>query len=277
MEHAYLSTFLRNFDERFAYEKSFKKGTMTMLHYHQHHEIYYLLTGTQRCFIDNAYYDMKAGDFALIRENSLHKTTSGMGGLRILISFNDKFFGKFLTPDAIEQFLSVFDKHVVRPSEEANKLILSHCNKIDRAVTENNKDDILFSLIQIFLLLKDSPSPKNIDSKNTLPLIDDILNYIGKNFSTITNLDDVSKDLHISKYYICHLFQKHLETSFTDYLTKIRLKNAQIQLATPNLTITEIAENCGFRTPAYFSNVFKKQLGISPLKYRQVVSLPKKQ
>ena len=40
-----------------------------MLHYHQHHEIYYLLSGTQRCFIDNAYYDMKAGDFALIKEN----------------------------------------------------------------------------------------------------------------------------------------------------------------------------------------------------------------
>lgn len=276
MENAYLSTFLRNLDERFAYEKRFQKGAMSMLHYHQHHEIYYLLSGTQRCFIDNAYYDMKAGDFALIKENSLHKTTNGMGGLRILISFNDKFFTRFLTPEAIEQFLSIFDKHIVRPSEENNQIILSHCNKIEKAVQENNKDDILFSLMQIFLLLKDSPTPNDTTSTNVPLLIDGVLEYIGKNFSTIINLDDVANALHISKYYICHLFSKHLETSFIDYLTKIRIKNAQIQLSNPNLTITQIAENCGFGTPAYFSNVFKKQIGISPLKYRKMIISPKK-
>ena len=58
-----------------------------------------------------------------------------------------------------------------------------------------------------------------------------------------------------------------MEINFTDYLADIRIKHA-IQLLEQNkLSVSELAEKCGYSDPLYFSRVFKKITGVSPSKY----------
>lgn len=259
---------IKDFSEDIYFEKRSSVSNMTELHYHRHYELYYLLSGKQNYFIDNSYFKMGNGDLALIPKGSMHKTTGGMGGLRILINFNDKFLLRYLSPRAIKTLLPLFDKRIVHPNADVAKSIVRHCEKFQEAYEQDDKDVEFLHLFQILLLLQDSPVVKQDASEQTHSLIHAIIEYTQKNYSTITSLNDVADALYISKYHICHLFSKHLDLPFNEYLTKERLKNAEEKLINTNQSVTEIAESCGFHTATYFCSVFKKQFGISPLKYR---------
>ena len=54
------------------------------------------------------------------------------------------------------------------------------------------------------------------------------------------------------------------------YIMDLRVRNAQILLETSDGTVNEIARIVGYENPMYFSRLFRKAKGLSPLKYRKV-------
>ncbi len=265
------TSFPKALEEDIYFERCISTSNMTSLHYHHHYELYYLLSGKQKYFINNSSYEIKKGDIVLIPKNVLHKTTSGLGGLRILINFNDKFLLQFLSPRAINVLLTIFENRIVHPSPDEAKNIIRLGDQFLEVYKSGDKDKQFLYFFQILMLLHNVPAVRSDDNNQSVPLIHEIAEYTQTNYATITNLNDVAEALYISKYHICHLFSKHLNLSFNEYLTKIRLKNAEERLINTKQTVTEIGESCGFHTTAYFCNVFKKQFGISPLKYRTLV------
>ena len=97
---------------------------------------------------------------------------------------------------------------------------------------------------------------------------DEILQYIHNNFAdpemSIAKTADI---FGFSKKYFSALFTKNMQTNFTDYLSEIRVKHATELLQQNKLSVTELAEKCGYSDPLYFSKVFKKITGVSPSKY----------
>ena len=99
--------------------------------------------------------------------------------------------------------------------------------------------------------------------------IEDVLRYIKRNHTQKIALEDVCKHFGYSRSYMSHVFKKRVGQSFREYLTELRLKDAESLLKYSNLTITEIALSVGFSDSTYFSNVFKTKVGISPSVYRK--------
>lgn len=100
-------------------------------------------------------------------------------------------------------------------------------------------------------------------------LIEKVLNHIDANYyDPCLNLKEISKESGISYYYLSHLFKKFLKITFSNYLRNHRLKVASRMMRDQRLTLSEIAYECGFDDPAYFSRVFKKSFGISPTFFR---------
>lgn len=260
-----------NFGRHIYFEKRSSLSNMTELHYHDLYEIYYLLSGKQNYFIEDSYFEIHKGDCVLIPKSTIHKTTNGMGGLRILLNFNDKFLNQYLSPVVTNMLLKTFESRVLKPNEKTAKSLVSYFDKINEAMQNEDNDSIFFLLLKILIALQECPAVEyKLDDEHS-PLIHKITEYTQKNYDKIRNLDDVAKALFVSKYHICHLFTKHFGLPFNKYLTKVRLKNAEEQLISTNLSVTEIAEKCGFETATYFCYVFKKEFGVSPLKYRNLL------
>ena len=61
-----------------------------------------------------------------------------------------------------------------------------------------------------------------------------------------------------------------------NFLLNYRLKQAAVLLKQPTgISIAEVSDRCGFSTPVYFSQCFKKQYGMTPQAYRkQQVTAP---
>lgn len=107
------------------------------------------------------------------------------------------------------------------------------------------------------------------DGKNEEALIDSVIRYIKHLHTKSITLDDVCKRFSCSRSYISHSFKRYTGRSFREYLTDIRLDDARSLLRYSKLNITEIALSVGFSDSAYFSNVFKRRVGVSPAAYRK--------
>lgn len=92
-------------------------------------------------------------------------------------------------------------------------------------------------------------------------IIDD--NFSDTNFS----LETISQDLSYNKKYISAVFKKETGIGIVEYLNTIRIQSACALINQGFTSVSDIAHNCGFSDPQYFSKVFKKQLEVSPIKY----------
>ncbi|MEG0353264.1 MAG: response regulator transcription factor [Cellulosilyticaceae bacterium] len=82
------------------------------------------------------------------------------------------------------------------------------------------------------------------------------------------NEDKLCQYLHISTNYFSTLFKKEVKSTFTSYLTRVRIEKAKELLRHTQMKNFKIGQRVGYGEPHYFSYVFKKTTGISPTEYR---------
>ncbi|MCT4122284.1 AraC family transcriptional regulator [Elizabethkingia anophelis] len=84
------------------------------------------------------------------------------------------------------------------------------------------------------------------------------------------SLDDVSHMIHISKNHISQCISEGLQTTFYDLINKYRIEAFIEQInQKPDLQISELFYQCGFRSKATFYKYFKQETGINPNDYRK--------
>lgn len=106
------------------------------------------------------------------------------------------------------------------------------------------------------------PSIKNAD------MIYSALHYINANYDQRITLQQISDYVHFSPPYFSKIFKKELNTTFTQYLTKVRIEESKKLLADTSLALADIPGMVGFEEQSYFTKVFRAVTGISPGKYR---------
>lgn len=91
-----------------------------------------------------------------------------------------------------------------------------------------------------------------------------VLNYIRDNYSRKISMDDLVVVADKSATSINTRFQKHLGMTFNEYLTRYRIQQAIDNIQTLKYHMYEISELVGFNDYKYFTQVFKKMVGVSP-------------
>ena len=96
-----------------------------------------------------------------------------------------------------------------------------------------------------------------------------IKDYIDRHYMEPITLQTMGEALHISPYYLSHVFKQMSGYSPVQYLLRRRIGEAQTLLITTDLSITRIAEMVGYDTQSYFNLQFTKNVGLPPNKFRQ--------
>lgn len=81
-------------------------------------------------------------------------------------------------------------------------------------------------------------------------------------------LKEVAESVPISASYLCTLFKQHMQTTYINHLTKIRLEHAKRILMENKRKTYEVAFLAGYNSSQYFSSSFKKYTGMTPGEYR---------
>lgn len=97
-----------------------------------------------------------------------------------------------------------------------------------------------------------------------------VLSYIRKNYeNNALCLNDIAGHTNVSPAYLSALFKKSYGQSISDTISSHRLESACQYLINSTLPLKEISARCGYANQYYFSNSFKKKLGMSPSAYRE--------
>lgn len=100
-------------------------------------------------------------------------------------------------------------------------------------------------------------------------LIYQTVSYISANFRKSFLLEDMAKDLGVSKYVLSRVFSKTFHRNFNQYLNDARLGYAKQRLENTNDPITNICLDSGFESQRTFNRVFKEKYMVSPSEYRR--------
>ncbi len=122
-------------------------------------------------------------------------------------------------------------------------------------------------------------APKGVverDSTNSIaiedPLVAKALYYIRNKIPSVPTIEEVAKAVFTSRRTLERRFQKALGCSPNEEITRLRIDRIKDLLRTTNLSLYQIAAQCGFDHPEYMSVQFKKKTGQTPGEYRKEAS-----
>ncbi|NHN32171.1 response regulator transcription factor [Paenibacillus agricola] len=112
---------------------------------------------------------------------------------------------------------------------------------------------------------------KSRDVNKNYVLIQKCKKYIEENYMEDISLETLAGIFYFNPSYLSNLFKTYAGISYSEYLTNVRIQKAQLLLKTSNEKVYTIACKVGYNDSAYLIKIFKRNVGVSPYKYRQLL------
>ena len=219
-------------------------------HLHYHIEFGILHKGNTTFFVDSVEYKMESGDIFIAFPNQIHRYDS----------VNDEQYDLIIAnPDTIPELSGVFSSCVPRvavlkrcaQTERLGELIGEICRATTGSVGQYRELILKGFMLSFFGELL-SLLPLSDSKLGDSHAVKAVVNYCTKNFSKDLSLSILENELHISKYYISHLFSNKLKVRFNDYINSLRISEACRRLRRSDDTVTEISEAVAAVNPVYY-------------------------
>lgn len=136
--------------------------------------------------------------------------------------------------------------------------------KVEKIRTVQEGIDMMHDMIYKYCALV-----KNHSMKNYSLLVQKVVTVIDSDLTADLSLHSQAQMLNVNASYLSTLFKKETGMTLTEYVTKKRIEHAAFLLASTNLQIQTVAQNCGIYDVNYFTKMFKKQTGKTPREYRE--------
>jgi AraC-like DNA-binding protein len=229
-------------------------------HLHAEVEIVVLFEGTASAHVGGKAYTLQAGDAVIVFPNTVHSYHSA----------DEVKAGKFIfAPSAVPDLQNTFSamapcRPVVHTTSDFSRIAVDvlreyrHSSPIVRRA--------YLSLLAGKLLELCELEPQRYGRRDTL---DSVLAYCQEHFRSELTLQTLSETLGISKSHLSHVFSGKIKMDFRNYVNMLRINHAYTLLSDTDLSMTEIAERCGFSGLRTFDRAFRSHNGISPTAYRQ--------
>ncbi|MFC5471539.1 response regulator [Cohnella suwonensis] len=140
----------------------------------------------------------------------------------------------------------------------------SGLDEITRMLARSGLEHIMASLTDTALKIAEHLNAR----KNGNRLFESVLAYVREHFRKDISRESVAREVYVTPGYISYLFKQQMQTSFIDYLHRIRIEHASRLLKDHSLRISDIAHESGYQDEKYFFQVFKKHTGMTPNQYR---------
>lgn len=95
--------------------------------------------------------------------------------------------------------------------------------------------------------------------------------YIKKHYNKDISLQEIADFVKLNPNYLSMLFKDVMGTTYIKYLTQIRIEMAKVMLKNGE-TVSEVSEKVGYSTYRHFSDIFKRNTGIPPGKYKEIAA-----
>lgn len=250
--------------------KNYSSRLQCSPHMHYHIEIVQLLEGETVGYADTEETLLEPGDIFVAFPNQVH---------RFETKKPEKYRLFIVSPDLMPEFLSILTTQIPSSALIKGAGLDPEINALTKTLFtftghHHTGGDLygdavirgcLLALFGKLLPMMQLSAPRVGDSR----AVREIVGYCSEHFAEELSLDILEDELHLSKYYISHLFSGKLGVRFNDYINALRVAHACRLLQSDDMQITEIAAAVGFSTLRTFNRSFAKFKGVTPSEFRR--------
>lgn len=239
-----------------------------------HYRINYVLEGS--AIVYDQYHhpqSLKQGDVAILPPEKALIVPENQETMLYFINFS------VLSIEKCQEF-NDFIKQVIPKSyvSDVDSTILHHIKRMFTEIIDENKGYCLVTqaifnalFIQMIRIANSYYNPKNppIKPLASHEIYNKAITYINDHIKEKILIEDIATHCSISKVYLYKIFMQNAQLSPQQLIINYRINLAKNYLSNPTLSIKTIASELGFSSANQFSNLFKKNVGLSPKDYRQ--------
>lgn len=170
------------------------------------------------------------------------------------------------TLTALPDFIEIRNKAKYRE-------IFEKLNKYYGTPFEN--DEIMLQSLVLELIYALSRDAKkqfgNQNSSGNYAVIENSVKYIKENLTDDLSLEAISARFNLSPIHFHNIFKVAVGSTLRDYVEEQRIKKAVNLLISTEMSLTQIALECGFSSQSYFSFVFKRRMKVTPRNYTKEI------
>ena len=133
----------------------------------------------------------------------------------------------------------------------------------------SNVEQLIEHYMDIVLLCIERSGNIDTNAKDKIRLA---VSFIDRHFAEDISINRLADKYEMSPNYFSSLFKKEMNISAVNYIVDVRMRRAKKFLSETNKNVVEIAKTVGYEDSHYFYRVFKKNTGMTPIRYRQYIN-----
>ncbi|OXM87507.1 AraC family transcriptional regulator [Paenibacillus rigui] len=251
-------------------------------HYHRGIEILIVHRGTGHLVLNRRMHSIASGSILFFQPYQLHRLHFDVNEQspyeRTIITFEPSSFEPFfrMFPTVHRFFEHMWKEDLASQMFQMGTqtvFIDAVLERFHDYLTERDEEEQLESAALMIIQIVDYIQSLNVaglpqGSPRTERHAEKIMQWIEKHYTEPFDLDELAKELHLSRHHVSHLFRRETGGTITDYLIARRIRQACWLLRVEPLSIEQIGAKVGIPHFAYFCRLFKKITGVTPKQYR---------
>jgi len=254
-------------------------------HSHPELELVYVKESFGKRIIGNSVMPFEPGDMVFLGSDLPH------------VWLNDEMYYQGISTLKANAIVVYFSKDIFGPAfyelketQKINELFfqagkgISIIGKTNKQIAKKleklllKKDfEVIIGLFEILSMLSESQdrvyinneaySTTHKDSKKDR--LSEVFQYVNENYKKDIVLIEIAAIANMTPTSFCRMFKLKTKKSFVEYLNEIRVSKACKFLLETDLSMSEIAYECGYKTASNFNKLFKKFIGMTPSEFKK--------
>jgi len=276
-----------HFEDRhfiFFYQLKSRDSSWEFINAHQGIEIVLVMEGKGQLILDGKVYPIAPGTLLICQPFQLHHYKIEAKYIRTPLVFDPYTFEHYTLPfpSLHALFYKLWKGHLeeqVFVLSEAELAAFDHIyrtfhERLQHSSEFGQQEELGLLLIDFLRELRKLYSSQPRVESSELRLregnhIEQMMSWIEAHYQEDFSLDRLAQSLHLSSFYISHLFRQETGCSISQYIMARRIREACLLLTMTDLPIAQIGQNVGFNSSAYFCKQFKRKMGVSPQAFRK--------
>ena len=260
-------------DEEFPIQlfrnRSRQKGPYFDLHWHEHIELHYVVSGHTTIKLEQDEVLAHQGDLVVANSNILHEGFCDGTPMETLVAIFDMadFSRELADKNIIFQPLVQNDPEIIRIMKTVyDELLRQEIG--GRLVCKGCLLQLVAYLVRHYAqeMLGQEDSLRRMKKLERLNIV---YQYIERNYSSPISNRELADLIHVSEGRFSHLFKESAGMAPLQYINKVRLEKAANLLKRGDYTVAEVAAAVGFSDYNPFGRLFRRTFGCTPVKARK--------
>lgn len=258
-------------------------------HSHPELELVYVKESFGKRIIGNSVMPFEPGDMVFLGSDLPH------------VWLNDEIYYQGISTLKANAIVVYFSKDIFGPAfyelketQKINELFfqagkgISIVGKTNKQIAKKleklllKKDfEVIIGLFEILSLLSESQDRVYINNEVSSSAhkdfkkdrLSEVFQYVNENYKKDIVLVEIAAIANMTPTSFCRMFKLKTKKNFVEYLNEIRVSKACKFLLETDLSMSEIAYECGYKTASNFNKLFKKFMGMTPSEFKKSASV----